>query len=325
MYPPKLKKGDWIRVISPSRSLAIVSQDVRAIAKKRLEALGFKVTFSKHSEEKDSFSSSSINSRLEDIHEAFSDKSVSCIMTSIGGFNSNQLLSHLDYGLIKENPKVLCGYSDITALHNSIFKKAGLVTYHGPHFSTFGMLKGIDYTLEFFGKCLTDQEPVEVRPSAEWSDDAWYKDQDNRAFIKNNGFLAVNEGEAAGRIIGGNLGTFRLLQGTGFMPSFKNSILFLEDCEPSKAWDFDRELQSIAHLPGFKQVKALVIGRFQKASEISRGQIVRIIKSKKELDRIPVIVDVDFGHTSPMITFPIGGEAKILAGKGSIKIELTEH
>src|SRR3989338_3476448 len=229
MIPAKLQRGDKIRVISPARSLAIISKEVQDNASRRWKSLGLIVTFSKNVSEKDEFDSSAIKSRVDDIHTAFSDKKVKCILTSIGGFNSNQLLKYLDYNLIKLNPKILCGYSDITALQNAILKKTGLVIYSGPHFSTFGMLKGFDYILKYFKKCLMERDKFEIKQSKEWSDDEWYKDQNNRSFHKNEGFFVINEGEAEGRIIGANLCTFNLLHGTEFMPDFKDSILFLED------------------------------------------------------------------------------------------------
>ena len=325
MISQKLKEGDKIIIISPARSLAIISQEVRDIALRKLREMGFKVTFSKHAEGCDEFNSFSIEHRLEDIHEAFSDKNVKGILTTIGGFNSNQLLKCLDYNLIKSNPKILCGYSDITALQNAIFKKVGLVTYSGPHFSTFGMLKGLDYTIECFKKCVMEKSPFEVKPSKEWSDDEWYKDQEKREFIKNKGFLVINEGKAEGTIIGGNLCTLNLLQGTEFMPSLKNTILFIEDDEESKPQHFDRDLQSLIHLPDFDGVKGIVIGRFQKASEMTKRLLTKIIKTKKELNDIPVIAGVDFGHTAPHITFPIGGKARLLANKDKTKLEILEH
>jgi len=325
MIPQKLKEGDEIKVISPARSLAIISQEIREIALRRLEEMGFKISFSKYAEECDEFKSSSIEHRVEDIHEAFEDKNVKGILTAIGGFNSNQLLKYLDYDLIKANPKILCGYSDITSLQNAIFRKVGLVTYSGPHFSTFGMLKGLDYTIEYFKKCVMESGPFEVRPSKEWSDDEWYKNQEKREFIKNKGFLVINEGEAEGTIIGGNLCTLNLLQGTEFMPSLKNTILFIEDDEESKPQHFDRDLQSLIHLPDFDGVKGIVIGRFQKASEMSEKLLTKIIKTKRELNDIPVIANVDFGHTTPHITFPIGGKARIFASKDKTKLEILEH
>jgi len=321
MIPNKLKQGDEIRVISPSGSLSIISKENIQIAFKRLEKLGFKVTFSKNSREHDEFDSSSIKSRVEDIHEAFSDKNVKAMLTIVGGFNSNQILRYLDYGLIKSNLKILCGYSDITALQNAIYAKTGLVTYSGPHFSTFGMLKGFDYTLEYFKKCLIEKDSFEVKPSEEWSDDKWYLNQEKRKFIKNKGHLVINNGKAEGTIIGANLCTFNLLQGTEFMPGLKDSILFLEDDYESQPHHFDRNLQSLIHLPDFKHVKGIVIGRSQKASKMTNELLIKIIKTKKELSNIPVIANVDFGHTSPMITFPIGGKARIV----NDKLTILEH
>jgi len=101
MIPEKLKQGDEIRIIAPSRSLALLSQENKDLATKKLEELGFKVTFGFNVDEKDEFISSSIESRVKDIHDAFSDKNVKAILTVIGGFNCNQLLSYLDYDLIK--------------------------------------------------------------------------------------------------------------------------------------------------------------------------------------------------------------------------------
>jgi len=325
MIPNKLKKGDEIRVISPARSMAIIDKESRKTAIERLTNLGFKVTFSKNVEEKDEFNSSSIKSRVEDLHEAFRDKNVKGILTTIGGFNSNQLLKYLDFNLIKKNPKILCGFSDITALQNSILSKTGMITYYGPHFSSFAMKKGFDYTLECFKKCIIENKEINILPSKEWSDDAWYIDQDKRDFIKNNGYLVINEGSAEGTIIGGNLCTFNLLHGTEFMPSLKNSILFLEDDDVSNDVTFDRDLQSIIHQPGFSGVKGIVIGRFQKKSEVTNEKLIKIIKTKEELKNIPVIANADFGHTTPICTFPIGGKAIFMANKKEVSLKIIEH
>src|SRR3972149_2021259 len=150
MFPQKLKQGDEIRVITPSTSLSIISKENREVALKRLIDLGFKITFSKNVEEMDEFNSSSIKSRVDDLHEAFSDKNVKGILTGFGGHNVNQILKYLDYDLIKSNPKVICGYSDITALSNAIYIKTGLVNYSGPVFANFGMIEGFNYTMDYF-------------------------------------------------------------------------------------------------------------------------------------------------------------------------------
>lgn len=325
IYPEKLKIGDEVRIIAPSRSIKILGQETKDIANKRFKDLGLKLSFGKHVDESDEFNSSSIESRIDDLHEAFGDKNVKGIITVIGGFNSNQLLKYIDWDLIKNNPKIFLGYSDITLLNNAIYAKTGLVTYSGPHYSSFGQKLHFEYTLEYFKKCLLENNSFEIKPSESWSDDEWYLDQNKREQISNNGYLMINEGEAEGTILGANLCTLNLLQGTEYFPDLTNVILFLEDDSTSNSVTFDRDLQSLIHLPDFNKVKGIVIGRFQKKSNMVDILLTKIIKTKKELNNIPVIANVDFGHSDPKITFPIGGEVKIVSRKDNSTIEVSKH
>ena len=325
VFPEYLKKGDEIRVIAPSSSLGIIGKDTREIANERFASLGLKVSFGKHVSELDEFHSSSIQSRVNDLHDAFSDTDVRAVICVIGGFNCNQLLSYIHWPLIKRNPKILCGYSDITILQSAIYNKTGLVSYSGPCYSTFGQKLYFDYTLEYFKKCLMAGEPFEISPSESWTDDEWYINQDDRNPIKNDGWLVIHEGEAKGKILGGNLCSLNLLQGTGYFPKLKNSILFLEDDEDSNPRRFDRDLQSLIQLPDFKNVKGLVIGRFQTASAVTNGILTKIIKTKKELNHMPIIANVHFGHTSPIVTFPIGGTTELIAIEKKSSIKITKH
>jgi muramoyltetrapeptide carboxypeptidase LdcA involved in peptidoglycan recycling len=324
IYPEKLKKGDEVRIIAPSRSMKILGEELRNIANNRLQELGLKLSFGKYINDTDEFNSSSIQLRIEDFHNAFTDKNVKGIITVIGGFNSNQLLRYINWDLIKNNPKIFLGYSDITALNNAIFDKTGLVTFSGPHYSTFGQKLHFEYTLEYFQKCLMKDRSFEITPSVSWSDDEWYLDQNKRDLINNPGFLVINRGNVEGTILGGNLCTFNLLQGTEYFPDLTNSILFLEDDYETVPHTFDRDLQSIIHLQDFSKVRGLVIGRFQKKSGITNDLLTKIIKTKKELKNIPVIANVDFGHSDPKITFPIGGEAKITVLKNKTSIEIIK-
>jgi muramoyltetrapeptide carboxypeptidase LdcA involved in peptidoglycan recycling len=197
MVPNKLKLGDEVRIIAPSRSMAMLKDDCIEIAKERLESLGLKVTFAKHVMDFDEdYMCTNAKDRAEDLNEAFRDTNVKAILTVIGGFNSNQILKYLDFELIKNNPKILCGFSDITILLDSIHTKTGLETYYGPHFSSFGMKKGFDYTFDYFKKMFFEDEEVKVASSEQWSDDAWFLDQENRDFIQNDGMFIINEGEA---------------------------------------------------------------------------------------------------------------------------------
>lgn len=323
--PEKLCEGDEIRVISPATSLAVISQEVREIALANLEKMNFKITFGKNAEECDVFSSAPIASRIEDLHDAFLDPNVKGILTTLGGYNSNQLLRYLDYDLFASNPKILCGYSDITALATAIHAKSGLVTYSGPHFSTFGMRNGLEYTIEAFKKCLLDESPYTIIPAKEWSDDLWFRDQENRKFEKNTGYIVINEGRCEGKILGGNLCTINLLQGTEYMPSLANSILLIEDDSESQPLTFDRDLQSLIHQSEFGQVNGVIVGRFQRESNISFEQLAQIIRSKRELNDIPVIINADFGHTTPQFTFPIGGKGRLVVEKERVEFSILEH
>ena len=326
MIPEKLKKGSNVRVIAPSSSLHIISLEQRRISTERLHSsLGLNVSYAEHADEVDEFLSSSVAARVEDIHAAFKDHSVHAIMSCIGGHFSNQLLSQLDYELIKKHPKVFCGYSDISALNWAIYAKTGIVTYEGPHFSTFSMIHGLEYTLENFKKCVMETGPYKVDPSPVWSDDVWYLKQEDRDFIPNEGYIVVNPGKAEGVSMGGNLCTINLLQGTPFMPSLRDAILFLEEDFTCDALDFDRNLQSLIHLPEFAGVKALVIGRFQKKSLVSDSKIVKLLKNKPELNNIPVVANANFGHTVPQFTVPVGGRVSLKAEGTHVEILFTEH
>lgn len=311
MIANKLNVGDEIRVIAPSRSLSIVKQEDFDKALKFLSDKGFIISFSQNSREIDEANSSSIQSRVDDIHNAFIDKNVRAILTCIGGFNVNQILEYIDYSIIADNPKILCGFSDITALVNAIYAKTELITYHGPHFSYFGRDKNIEYTYHYFEECLMKTEEYFINPSKDAKE-----------------YYVIQEGNCMGEIIGGNLCTLNLLQGTEFMPNLRNKILFLEDDNivgDYFLYEFERNLQSLIQTIGFDEVKGIVFGRFDSSCNMDIHTIKRIISTKKQLKTIPVIFNVDFGHVRPIITFPIGGSVKISAYGNSVSIKILNH
>lgn len=310
MIANKLKRGDEVRVIAPSRNLTEVRQDVHHHAIDFWEREGFHISFSKNSQEVNQFHSSSIASRVEDIHEAFLDPNVKMVITCLGGFNANQLLRYLDYDLIAKHPKIFCGYSDITALSNAIYARTGLVTYHGPHFSTFGFDKEIEFTRNAFINCIMNDSPIAVTPSEVASK-----------------YYTIQEGTCEGSIIGGNLCTLNLLQGTPYMPEIKNKVLFLEDDNimgPYFCYEFDRNLESLLQTEGAETIKGIVFGRFDESCGLTIDTISDIVREKVP-DNIPVIFGVDFGHVFPMITFPVGGTVRISADKDSVEIQLITH
>lgn len=298
--------------------------DHSALIEERFRALDLHLSFAAHVDERDGFNSSSTQSRLADLHAAFRDPDVAGILTVIGGFNSNELLSSLDWELVAANPKVFCGFSDITALQNAMLARSKLVTYSGPHWSTFGMRDHFDETFSWFRAALFDDAPIRIEPAATWTDDEWFADQDARDPRANEGWWPLRLGEAEGRIVGGNLCTLNLLQGTPFMPSLEDALLMLEDDAASDPADFARDLTSLLHVPDAAGVRGLVIGRFQRASGMTRLLLDEIIARQPVLAERPVLANADFGHTSPLATFPIGGRAHVRVGTSS-SLTITRH
>ena len=301
-----------IMVCTLSRSLGMICDENIDLAKKRLEQIGYNVKFSKNSSYTDTFISASIKKRITDFHSALKNKNIDIILSVLGGYNCNQLLDYIDYNLIKKNPKIICGYSDITVLLNAIYAKTGVITYLGPTFQSFSMKKGLEGTIEYFEKAI-NHESYYLKDPVFYSSDKWYDDQENRKFIKNKGCIVINEGKTKGTIIGGNLCSFNLLQGTQYMPSLINKILFIEDdalVGKEFPYEFDRNLVSLIQQKDFDKVKGIVIGRSQTQTGMNLTKWKKIL-NKKELKNIPIIINVNFGHTTPNATIPIGGKCII--------------
>ena len=304
----KLKKGDHIRVISPSLSIqAIGGFNANVSAKEKLEELGFDLSFSSNYFEHDLFDSASIASRVEDLHEAFLDSSVDAVLATIGGFNCNELLPYLDYDLIAQNPKIFCGYSDTTALLNAIYAKTGMQTYMGPSYSSFKMKEGQEYQSQSWLNAVT-QDDYDLVPSKEWSSDPWYDPTKPRHFMPTE-WKVYNAGSASGTIIGGNLSTFALLRGTPYAPQAENYILFVEEAEGYPPEHFLRELAAL--LQAYPNPQAVIIGRFPKECEMTEEILLAILDKHPLLKTIPVLYDLDFAHTQPLFTITIGAQATL--------------
>ncbi|HEM3611168.1 TPA: LD-carboxypeptidase [Streptococcus suis] len=304
----KLKKGDHIRIVSPSSSIERVGGfEVNLAAKEKLEDLGFKLSFSEHYFENDMFDSAPIASRVADLEAAFADESVDAILTTIGGFNSNELLPYLDFDLIAQNPKIFCGYSDTTALLNAIYAKTGMPTYMGPAYSSFKMVQAQEYQTEAWLKAVT-QDSFDLIPSPEWSSDAWYLPDAPRTFYPTE-WKVYNPGQASGIAIGGNISTLNLLTGTEFAPRPDKYILFLEEAEDDDYLIIARHLTAL--LQAYPNPQALVFGRFPKETKMTEEILLAILDKHPILKKVPVLYDLDFAHTQPLFTITIGGQVEL--------------
>lgn len=304
----KLEKGSHIRVLSPSSSIERLGGfEANLAAKKKLEELGFRVSFSEHYLENDPLFSASIESRVADLHAAFCDPDVDAILATIGGFNSNELLPYLDYDLIAKHPKIICGYSDSTAFLNAIFAKTHLMTYMGPSYSSFKMDEGQEYQSKMWLQAMT-QTSYDLTPSDEWSSDAWYDPTQPRHFYPTE-WKVYTHGKAQGTLIGGNLCTFNLLRGTDYAPQVLDYVLVVEQAEEDLFYDFTRNLAAL--LQSYPHPKALLIGRFPKETEMTESLLRLILDKHPILQTIPVVYDMDFAHTQPLLTMTIGATIDI--------------
>ena len=318
MIPEKLRPGDEVRVIAPARSASDIDKGVLQKAKLALESLELKVSFSNNAFSRNQRGCPTDNEKIDDLHEAFMDENVKCVLAAIGGFNSNQLLGKIDWQTIKDNPKVFGGFSDITVLNHAILAKTGMLTYAMPNFYCFGLPPENSYSLQYLQRCLFANQPdsYEIQPAKYWYDFPWsYDEISPRQALKNDGPRIVQNGSAKGTMIGGNLCSLNLLNGTGYFPKVTGDIILCieDDSYDSIPETVERNIQSLMQQPFFRQVKAILIGRFQAESKATEDVIGDIILSKNIASDIPVIANLDFGHTDPKFIYPIGGRCQIAA------------
>ncbi len=302
--PKKLKKGDVIGLISPASTPDDLTRIDKAV--KYFEDLGYPVKVGENVGEKLGYLAGTDEQRLNDLHSMFADKEVKAIISIRGGFGSARLLDKINYNLIKRNPKIFVGYSDLTALNLAIFKKTGLITFEGPMAATdFG--NDIDpYTEDIFWRMVAHKKKFGKleNPNGEK-------------------FYSLAKGRAEGRIIGGNLSILTSLAGTKFFPDFKNQILLLEELN-EEPYRIDRMFNHLRLLGVFDKVKGIILGRFvdcyQKAGERSERTLNKIILEYFENFNKPLVYNVSHGHVKKNFTLPIGIRAKVNASRSIIEI-----
>ncbi len=325
LLPKIIQPGDEVRVIALSQSLKTVPKTCRRIAQERLEAMGLKVTFSRNVMVKNNRNSSSIDERIADLSEAVVDPNVKMILAATGGYNSNQLLPYIDVALWRNNPTAVCGYSDITSFSNGLLALTGIQSYSGPCFSTFGMRDGFEYTEQYARQLWMSTDPIVADASPRWSDDDWEQKQEDRLFRNNAGPIIIQSGIAEGRIIGGNLCSLNLLQGTPYMPSLDGALLFIEEDDLAGKYtptEFERNLVSLLQLPDAQDIAAICIGRFQSRAGMNDDMLQRILLEATTSREIPIVSGLDFGHTTPLWSFPIGSHARVEATNNNVVITL---
>jgi muramoyltetrapeptide carboxypeptidase len=330
LRPPRLQRGDTIGVFTPSvPSPAQAPQRFeRGIAE--LERLGFRVEVAPNARGNGGHRSGTIEERLDDLHALFADPEVRGLVAAIGGFNSNSLLDGLDYDLIRANPKVFVGYSDVTALHAGIWSQTGLAVTLGPSvLMQHGEFDGVDpYTWASFERTLMRAEPPgELEPATEWTDEQLPWDEaDTRRRVRrpNAGPRTIRPGTAEGHVVAGNLVTLLGLAATPYWPDLDGALLFLEDDHEEEAAQIDRMLAQLRLMGTFDRIAGLAFGRFTSASDLGpRSALDSIVLEVTRGHDFPVAADLDFGHTDPMFCLPWGVRARLEA-QDRVRLSLLE-
>jgi len=327
ILPQKLDKNKLIGIIAPADPVAgVCPKETIKRGYEYLKSKGFsivegrsvKVLTQKHT-------AGTADFRVEDIHDFVKREDVGCIMAFWGGFNTNQLLDKLDYDLIKQNPKIFIGYSDVTALTTAITTKTGLITFSGPGVISFAKPEPFEYTWKYFDKmCINPQEELSVEPSLDYADDLYFLREDNNHRIKknNDGIKVFASGKVTGEILAGNLQTLLLLHGTEYLPDINEKILFIEEDETSTPAHVDRFIYQCKQLGWFNKIAGLVIGRFTEQSSFSdEDSLEDILKEHLSEVKFPILYNADFGHSDPLITIPNGGVATIDSEKKLISFQ----
>lgn len=305
--PSRLKIGDTVGLISPAG--IVYYSDQFTVVRESMEALGLKVKEGEHMRNRYGYLAGTDQERAADVNAMFADPEVDAIVCVRGGWGCNRILPLLDYNMIRQNPKILIGYSDITSLLNAIYARTGLITFHGP----LGRSIWNSFTLEsirsilFEGETITLENPTIIG--------------DNLTQVRDR-VITITPGKAKGRMLGGNLTVLSAMMGSQYLPEWKGSILFLEDVDED-IYRIDRMLTQLKlsgvldSLSGFVFGKCTGCGPGESYSSLTLEEVFN--DHIKPLN-IPAWHGSMIGHINDMFTIPVGLPAEIDANKGSIKM-----
>ena len=314
----RLNEGNTIGIISPSWGGAGYFPHRVEKAQQHLASLGFEVKFAKHALNAKSFVSDTALNRAQDINDMFADSSIKAIIAAIGGDHSCHLLPYLDFELIAKNPKIFMGYSDVTVLNIAIWQKTGLITFNGPTIVTdFAEQPTMfPYTERYFLAATTSGQATGViEPSSEWTEE--FQDFEQkldlerpRIMQKSSGWNYIKEGRATGKLLGGCLESLQHLRGTPYWPNWDDAIFFFETSEEKPSPEtVDGLLMDYENMGVFEKLKDLLVGRPMYYSSDEKQMLNERILERTEACDFPIITNMDFGHTAPQFTLPIGCQA----------------
>lgn len=297
-----LKLGVTIGVIAPSSPTT--DENVKK-AEETLKNMGFKVKMGRSVFERHGYLAGSDDVRACDINSMFEDKEVDGIICIRGGYGTPRILDKIDYEIIRNNPKVFVGYSDITALHIAFNQIAGLVTFHGPMAASDMIRNFSSFSKEYLFKAIMDNKPMGKIFNPEGEE-----------------IITINGGKAEGTIIGGNLCLIADTIGTPYEIDVKGKILFIEEVE-EEPYRIDRMLNQLRLSGKLNEAEAIILGDFNKCNAKNPNEsltLEQVIDDYFKPLNKPVIYNLQAGHCKPMVTIPFGVKARLDADKKELTI-----
>jgi muramoyltetrapeptide carboxypeptidase len=301
--PKRLLPHDVIGLISPASRIADTARIERGV--RYLEGLGYRVRVGENVTRQHGYLAGTDDERLADLHSMFEDPQVRAIFCIRGGYGSPRLLPNIRYRTIARSPKIFVGYSDITALHLALWRKTGLITFHGP-------MLGVDladpmdpFSEEMLWRLLTS--PRRFGPIS-------FPAPQPRS---------ISPGRAVGRLLGGNLALVASLIGTGFQPRFRDSLLFLEDIGEDP-YRIDRMMTQLRGAGLLRGARALLLGQFTECvprdGSVPSFSVDEVLHEYASSSGLPALAGVPFGHERVKMTIPVGALARVDTERGVIEI-----
>jgi muramoyltetrapeptide carboxypeptidase len=329
IFPKALAPGDTIMIVAPAKYL---DKERVSLAKRRLEEMGFKVQIPGGLFRQKGFLAGTDDERAAELMSAFADPKVNAIFPGTGGYGTTRIIDKLDYDVIRRNPKILVGFSDITGLHIAINQKTGLVTFHSPNPEWgLGVKDNLSrFAAKWFWRALLAKNyrgPNGVESQPGYTIFTQASDNDSPRFAKMFDDVprvyTMHDGKARGRLIGGNLSVMHAMMGTPFEIQTDGKILFIEDVGEAP-YRVDRMLQTLRSAGKFDHVTGIILGQFTAREEEAKwdddASFDDVLHDFFDKLSVPVVSHFPIGHVRYNTTLPVGAMAELDADAHTVQI-----
>jgi muramoyltetrapeptide carboxypeptidase len=306
--PKKLEKGGTIGLVAPGYS---IDPEQFYLVVETLGKMGFKTHHTHRILDHDGYFSNTDEERARDLMEMFTNPEVDAILCARGGYGCTRILDMLDYNLIKQNPKPLIGFSDVTALINTIYKETGLVCFHGP----VGITLDDEYSQTYFKRILMEGPETLPLKNVILTDPEDYMDSEYHRYT-------ITTGTGEGELVGGNLSLVTAMMGTPYEIDLTDKLVFLEEVE-EPPYRIDRMLTQFTGSETLPKAKGIILGVFKGCDRLKTSDnftLMEVIRDRIAPLGIPAMYGMSFGHVPHNLTLPIGVNAYFNATKKQLRL-----